>query len=371
MGSDAFHVKSVLQCARPWWDFPRKIIPGFVMKQRVRLTGAMVAVKEKHCRAGKSFARATWTLLLGIYPFAVAQPPAPPPEIPATQEAPKGIFPGSRPFAFWDDELLIPEVFRSHLPTTLEKYALRLWVHPHLGDFTNKDHLRMTTGIRYGLSENWEASVASDFYFSHGRGEIEAFKDYGAATLEIGTKVNLGQPFVAGWDVAAGFDFVMPTGRPPVELTDGLRHFRPFATFSHRLESHKDVRVFFGFRFDAVRDTSAMGEMGENAFGESSTGVTGGWVIDRKNWHYTFEAEYDTTRWLGRSSRDVFTIRPGVIWEVPERYKLWIKGHWVIGVAVRSTVGFGGTSWGASLKLRYSRDLRHSRNGRVPFQTPR
>ena len=58
-----------------------------------------------------------------------------------------GIFPATAGSSFGDDELLIPEIFQSHLPTTLGKYALRLWLNPHLGDLRNRDHLRLTTGV--------------------------------------------------------------------------------------------------------------------------------------------------------------------------------------------------------------------------------
>ena len=268
------------------------------------------------------------------------------------------LIPVIAPFVYGDDELIIPEVFESHLPTTLEKNALRIRFNPHIGDIRNKDNMRITTGFLYGLTENWEMSVSSDLYFSHGHGNVEAFKDYGAANLQLGTKVNLGQPFFTGWDVGAGFDYIFPTGHPPAELTDGLRHFMPYITFSHRCETHPNLRVFWGLRLDEVTHTSLPAEFGKNAFKESSSGVTGGWVIDRKNWHYTFEAAYDTTRLMGRSAQDIYSVRPGVIWEIPARHKPGVKGPWVIGIALKTTFGPGGTSVGASLRLRYRRDLK-------------
>jgi hypothetical protein len=269
-----------------------------------------------------------------------------------------GLFPADVRMVEGDDEFLIPEVFQSHLPTTLEKYRLRLWVHPHLGDYENRDHLRMTTGVRYGLSENWEISGSSDLYFSHGNGDVPAFDKFGAANLQLGTKVNLGQPWFSGWDIGTGFDCKFPVGRPPAELTDGLRHFMPFITFSHRLEQHKSQRIFWGLRFDEVTHTKLQGEFGDNSFKDSSAGITGGWVIDHKNWHYTVEVSYDTTRLMGHSSVDRITVRPGVIWEIPSRRNPQIKGHWLVGVSANSTYGPGGTSLGASLKLRYTRDLK-------------
>ena len=258
-----------------------------------------------------------------------------------------------------DDELVIDEVFQSHLPTTLEKYGLRLSVHPHLGDWLHKDHMRMTTTLRYGLTENCEISAGSNLYFSHGNGDVRAFEDNGAANLRLGAKLNLGQILFKGWETAAGVNYEIPVGHPPPELTDGLRHFRPYATFSHRLDSHPDLRVFVGFRLDSVTKTSLPGEFGKNAFHGTSTGLTGGMVIHRQNWHYTFEASWDTTRLIGVTSEDIYSIRPGVLWEIPTRRDREIRSNWMVGFALNNTYGPGGNSLGASFKLRYNRDLKH------------
>ena len=298
---------------------------------------------------------------MGLALFAVGRGMAAPEESTPAPAPGQGIFPAAiTPFTYGDDELLIPEIFQGHLPTTLEKYAVRLAVNPHIGDLVNKDHMRVTTGLRYGVTANWEISASSDLYFSHGYGDsnLRSFDEYGAANLRLGTKINLGEPLLSGWKVGIGADYIFPTGEPPAELTDGLRHFMPYVTFSHRLETHPDLRIFWGLRMDAVEYTSLPGEFGTNAFRESSAGITGGWVVDRKSWHYTFEAAYDTTRWMGRSTVDVYTVRPGVLWEIPSRRDPRMKSNWVVGIAVKSTFGPGGTSLGASLRLRYSRDFK-------------
>ena len=265
-----------------------------------------------------------------------------------------------------DDELVIDEVFQSHLPTTLKKYSFRLSVHPHLGDLQHKDYLRMSTSIRYGLTDHCELSADSDLYFSHGLRNIRAFDRYGAANLDLGIKLNLGQFLFSGWDTAAGADYEFPLGRPPAALTDGLRHLRSYATFSHRLAAHPLVRVFVGFRLDDITKTSLRGEFGKNAFHVSSAGITGGWVVDRGNLHYTFEASYDSTRLISSTKEDIYTIRPGVIWEIPTRRDPQVISHWMVGVALNDTYGPGGNSLGASFKLRYSRDLKDRRHHHQP-----
>ena len=147
----------------------------------------------------------------------------------------------SAPLVYGDDELIIEEIFQSHLPTTLKKYSLRLSVHPHLGDWENKDRMRLTTTLRYGLTDNCELSAGSNLFFSHGHGDTRAFDDYGAADLKLGVKLNLGQFLFRGWDTGVGLDYEIPFHHPPAELTDGLRHSRPYTTFSHRLETHPNL----------------------------------------------------------------------------------------------------------------------------------
>ncbi|MDI1250334.1 MAG: hypothetical protein PSV13_15835 [Lacunisphaera sp.] len=283
---------------------------------------------------------------------------------------PAGVKPVSSLQALGDDELILDEVFHSHLPGTLQKYGFRLSVNPHLGDWQKKDHLRLTTNLRYGLTENCEVGATSNLYFSHGHREVRAFENYGAASLKLGAKYNLGQRLIPGWETGVGLDYEFPTGRPPAELTDGLRHLRSYITFSHRLESHPDLRIFVGLRGDNIAQTAVPGTFGKNSFQESSTGITGGWVLDRANWHYTFEASCDTTRLIGNSEEDIFTIRPGVLWEIPTRRNRQIMSHWMVGVALNHTYGPGGNSLGASFKLRYSRDLKYRRHRAPVDPTP-
>jgi hypothetical protein len=124
------------------------------------------------------------------------------------------------------------------------------------------------------------------------------------------------------------------------------------------LESHRGLRVFWGLRFDAVSRTSVPGEFAKNEFHDSSAGVTAGLVIDRRNWHYTFETSFDSTRFLGGADADLFIVRPGVIWEVLSRRDPGARSNWVVGAAVSGTSGPAGASLGASLKLRYNFNLK-------------
>ncbi len=263
-----------------------------------------------------------------------------------------------------DDELNIDNVFHSHLPTTLEEGGLRISLNPRLGDWQKRDHMRVVTGLRYGMTDRTELSLRAVPYFSHGQGAVPSFDRHGLASLRVGAKVNLGESIFPGCETAAGFDYEFPTGHPPAELTDGLRHFRPYLTFSRRFKARPNLRIFAGVRLDLVEHTTVPGQFAKNALRDSSVGVTGGWVLDRDRWHYTLEVAYDTTRVIGRGSEDVVTIRPGVIWEVPRRGNPLGRSIWMMGLALNSSFGPGGSSLGASFKVRFNSDLGKFR--RVP-----
>ncbi len=256
-----------------------------------------------------------------------------------------------------DDELRIREVFSSHLPDTLRENALRMWIHPHLGDFVEEDYLRISTGVRYGVTPRWEVAASTDLYFSHGFGDVGFFEKYGVANIQPSTKLNLGRP-LPGWDTAVGADFAFPLGRPPPEITDGLRHYSPWVSFSHRLESRPSVRIFWSLGADFIQKTSLLGTYGRNQFLDHSTHVNAGFVVDRQRMHYTFETTLTTNRGFNSSPQDVLSLRPGFIWEVPPRNDPKGKSHWIVGTGLNVSFGPNGTSLGGSLKLRYNLDLK-------------
>lgn len=257
-----------------------------------------------------------------------------------------------------DEELRIKEVFSAHLPTTIKKNSFRLWLHPHLGDFESKDFLRISLGVRYGITRRWEAGTGTDFYFSHGLGDVKFFDKYGIANIQFGTKYNLGQALLPGWDSAIGIEHVSPVDHPPADITDGLRHTTPYVSFSRRLESHPRLRVFWSVGADCVAHTKIPGELKKNDLGDSANLLSGGFVLDRGRLHYTFETIAATTRLLGHTQEDELTLKPGLIWELPTSRKGPNGHNWMIGASVKTVFGPDGTSYGASLKLRGNFDLK-------------
>ena len=257
-----------------------------------------------------------------------------------------------------DDELRIQEVFTSHLPDTIAETDFRASIHPHLGDLRDEDHIRISTGVRYGATSRLEISAGADFYFSHGAGDISLFEEGGISEVHFGAKLNIGRDILNSWHSSIGFDASIPTGDPPPGLTDGMKHFIPYVTFSRRLDSRPNIRIFWGAGLNLVEPTTFPGVLTTNQLDDDSVNVTAGFVIDRGMWHYTFETRYATTRIIGNTDDDLLELRPGIIWEVPKLRDRTRRSNWMIGIGGKVSIGRDGTSLGASGKLRYNFDLK-------------
>lgn len=257
-----------------------------------------------------------------------------------------------------DDDLRIRGVFESALPRTEKKYSLKLILHPHLGDVTKRDHLRTALGVRYGITKNWESTAEVDAYFTHGLKAGSFFEQSGFSTLHLGTKYNLGTRLKTGWETSVGLDWFTPLGQPPVDVTDGLRHFMPFLSLARQLESRPAWRVFTGFGWDDVTRTATVGRLEQNVLGDDSLRLSGGVLFERGPLTYTLEASYATTRLTSAVNRDLYTLRPGLVWVIPQKYTLGSRSKWLLGLALVFSHGPDGNDIKLSTRLRVNLDFK-------------
>ena len=257
-----------------------------------------------------------------------------------------------------DDELRIRGVFDTALPGVEKKNRLKLIIHPHFGDLHRRDYLRVPLGVRYGLTQNWEITGEVEAYFAHGLGDTPFFQEEGFASYHFNTKYRLGERLWRGWDTGVGFDYITPIGPPPENISDGQTHHSDFVTLSRHLKSRPDIRVFWGLSVDMVSSTGLPVVLDDNELGDDSTNLNAGIVWQRPKLTYTFETTYGSTRLVGANERDVVTIRPGIVWPIPQRYTFRRGGQWLLGVAPRVSFGPDGPQVGFNVKLRGSFDLK-------------
>lgn len=257
-----------------------------------------------------------------------------------------------------DDDLRIRGVFNSVLPGTETKHALKLIFHPHIGDLINEDYLRIPLGIRYGLSRNLELNGTFEGYFSHGLGDVGAFKEAGIDEIHLGAKYRLGDRLIRDWDLAVGLDWNRPYGTPPKSLTDGMEHISPFVSFARPLSADREWRLFGSVSYDDVTQLDIPRHLEKNQLTDDSLEFTVGVLHQRPGITYTFETGVATTRFTSDAQDDVFFVRPGLVWVMPDRYTFWARGRWLIGASVRAGYGPDGLELGLGAKLRISLDLK-------------
>ncbi len=265
----------------------------------------------------------------------------------------------AEPAKVTDDDMRIRGVFESALPGTEHKSSLRLIVHPHLGDFRERDYLRTALGFRYGLTSRWETTLESDWYLAHGLKDAKFLSEQGFSSVHFGTKYRLDEVQTTGWNYSVGADVVAPVGSPPPSVTDGLRHVSPYVTASHQLVRWPEWRVFCGLGYDYVETTTIVGDLSKNQLTDDSIGVSGGLLWAHGSVTYALEGSYATMRPTVGISRDLLTVRPGFVWAIPPKYTFGsTKGKWLLGFALRLSRGWEGTEVGASAKLRVNFDFK-------------
>lgn len=258
-----------------------------------------------------------------------------------------------------DSALRIRGIFDAPLPGTERKNSLRLIFHPHFGDLTERDHLRIPLGLRYGFSRNLEGTLEVEGYLAHGLKGAAFAGDFGFSQIHLGAKYRLDREVLRGWSTAVGFDYTHPLGSPPLDITDGLTHIAPYFTFARTLPDHPDLRVFWGVGVDMINKTAVPGRLSKNQLGDDTVNFTGGLVWKHHNFHYTLEADWRTTDWVGADSRgNYFALRPGLVWEVPPEITRSSRGQWLLGFGLRAAHGPDGFDIGAGAKVRVNFDLK-------------
>ncbi len=244
----------------------------------------------------------------------------------------------------------IEGIFGSDLPTTEKKGSVRLIVHPHLGDLTNRDYLRLLTGVRWGATDHTEVTVGLEGYINHGLKRTS--EGLGLGDFRLETKHSFGAELIPGYESSVGLNLFFPVAHPPVGMTNGHNAYTPYFVTGRRLASHPGLTLFCETGVEILEKTSIPGSFERNDLHSSSTFVTPGLVYTRYPFHYTLELTCATTALVGHGNEQAFTVRPGVAWDLPPGLRFHAKGRVTVAVGFHMIFGPDGTSTGGGGKLR-------------------
>ena len=268
-------------------------------------------------------------------PAPASQESSPTPNAAAQESAPA---PGPVP-ASGDDRSLsrFSGLFEIDLPKTERRGNIRFIYQPHFRDLIDKSYLRIPLEFRWGVNDHFELNSDIDTYITHGL--RKATTGYGLSTLHFGAKYAWHVWLKPIWDTSVGFNSTIPVSRPPIDLTDGHKHFTPYIVFGRQLKGVPGLSGFVQSSVDIVAKSPTPGNFGENQPHSDSVSVAPGLLYDRKAWHYTLEVTGTTTRLIGSGSHDFLTIRPGVIWDLPKALVFHARGRWLAGFNVTAVFG--------------------------------
>lgn len=259
---------------------------------------------------------------------------------------------------------IIPGIFTTELPDLLTPENLRLTLRPHFGDFVNHDHLRLTVGARYGLTENLELTAEAGTYIAHGLGDAHFGEKFGLSELSFGAKYRFEHWLQPYWKTAAGLKYSLPVSRPPLEFAGKYRNLTPYVTFAHDWASRPDLTTFFSTGVNFVDQARPIGNPDARDFGEHSWFLRPGIVWRQGDFVYTLETVLSSSTGFENDGRWQVSVRPGVEWTLPPRYRFGSRNRWVIGLGLQAGEGDLGGDYGVSMRVQTDFDFKrlfHSR----------
>ncbi len=241
-------------------------------------------------------------------------------------------------------------LFDFDLPDIDPPGTVRVTVHPHLGDLVRRDYMRVDTGLRWAVNENFEINPEAAVYFTHGFGGGN--DGYGIGELRLGSKYIL-----RGWpdrdmETSVFLNVEVPVGSPPVNLTDGLNHFAPGFLVQHHSTRNRKITTFAGAGLDLVSMSDVAGTPVRNQPLDDSMNFTAGAIYDLGQVKWTLSATYATTAVLGDATDHFLYLRPSVLWYVPRKYTFNSKTQWLLGLGLRASWGPDGNELSFHTRVR-------------------
>lgn len=262
--------------------------------------------------------------------FSQTQPTAEAGSVPAAVEAPPPTPSG------------IPGLFDFDLPTIDPPGTVKLILHPHFGDFVRRDYMRVEGGLKWALNDQFEIRAEATVYFTHGLGGSNA-DGSGVGEARLGSKYILRGWPTPNFETSLFLNMEIPTGSPPVDLTDGLNHYAPGLLAQHTSIRWPKLTTFSGAGLDLVSDSRIAGTPVRNQPLDDSVNFTAGAIYDLGQVKWTVSATYATTAGLGATTGHFYYLRPSVLWYVPKKYTFNSQTQWIIGLGLRASYGPDGT----------------------------
>ena len=231
----------------------------------------------------------------------------------------------------------IPDFSALNLPSFVPT-GLTFRSSPHLGDLIHRPYLRVPFGGRWKMTNYFETHGDLEGYFRHGLRKSEGESTYGLDRWAGGFKFESPKPPSTQPAWSTGADFATPLGRPPLELTDGHRHFVPYVATSRIVSVEQHLFAYSSVGLDLLSHAGNLpANFGRNELHSDSMIFSAGLARDWPKFRTSLTANFGTTSLISDENHQVFGLRPAIVFPMPRFH----------GKHTRLLITIGGwTVWG-------------------------
>jgi hypothetical protein len=243
-------------------------------------------------------------------------------------------------------------LFGGDLPQLDPPGTMKLILRPHFGDLVHNEYMRVDTGLRWALNDDFELSSEASVFFTHGLKNSADSAGSGIGKLRFGSKYVFERWPRFDYETTLALNIDLPVGHAPIDMTDGHNHFAPNVVVQHSWRRWPRLTTFGGMGLDLVSNSPVAGRWGTNQPHENSASVTAGGVYDLGQIKWTYTTTYATTAGLGKHTDHFLYVQPGLLWYVPRKFTFHSKTQWIVGLSARTSWGPDGLDFSLSSRLR-------------------
>jgi hypothetical protein len=241
----------------------------------------------------------------------------------------------------------LPDFLADRLPGLEPSGAVRLYVRPHFGDFLHRDFVRIPVGVRDKVSETIEINGEVESYVTHGLADAAG---YGFSNFKLGVKREHVLPALGNGGLSIGINYQTPLSRPPMDLTDGHRHFQPYVAATHPFVPAWRVLGYYGFGADFLDRTVLPAHFGRNQLHSNSLTFGAGLAHEWRRFHGSLTATVATSALMSDEARQVYSLRPEIV--VPWKSTSGSATQILFTLGGRAIHGPDGNEFGVSGSMR-------------------
>lgn len=225
----------------------------------------------------------------------------------------------------------LSETFNVELTHTQLQNEYELSFDPHYWDTIDRDYVRVSVGMRYGITDRWEVRSRVGGFVGN---RLEGQTDSSFSELIVGTKYRWNRGLPVSWESAVGIDVRFPIGNPPSDLSDDVVHVRPFFAVTRKLGGAHELEFFGNISYDMSLSSIDLRDPIAGEFLEDFISVTPGLTFPVDSLRLTFQATLASSELNGGDETNLW-LASSVLWTLPKAIQEKLPGRWDIGLGIQ------------------------------------